>query len=55
VAREALSSCYEAILVSQLTGQVTVERERENEQCLRAIDLQLALIARFAGGQDPVG
>jgi hypothetical protein len=51
VAREALSSCYEAILVSQLTGRVTVERERENERCQRAVALQLTLIARFTGGQ----
>lgn len=49
IAREALSSCYEAVLASQLTGRVTVERERANEWCLRAIDLQLALVTRFAG------
>ncbi|ALG08339.1 hypothetical protein [Kibdelosporangium phytohabitans] len=49
IAREALSSCYEAVLLSQLTGRVTTEQERENERCRRAIELQLALIARFAG------
>ena len=49
VAREALSSCYEAVLVSQLTGRVTIEQERANERCQRAVELQLALITRFAG------
>nr|WP_042194760.1 hypothetical protein [Kibdelosporangium sp. MJ126-NF4]CEL21533.1 hypothetical protein [Kibdelosporangium sp. MJ126-NF4]CTQ95900.1 hypothetical protein [Kibdelosporangium sp. MJ126-NF4] len=49
IACEALSSCYEAILVSQLTGRVTIEQERENERCQRAIELQLALVARFSG------
>ncbi|WP_156960636.1 hypothetical protein [Amycolatopsis taiwanensis] len=47
---EVLSSCYEAIVMSQLTGRVTIERERENEQCRRALALQQDLISRFSGG-----
>jgi hypothetical protein len=42
---EVLFSCYDAILVSQLTGLVTLEQERDNDRCRRAVDLQLGLIA----------
>lgn len=46
-AMEALSSCYEAIVMSQLTGRVTTDDERRDERCRRAIALQQDLIARF--------
>lgn len=46
---EVLSSCYEAILMSQLTGRVTIERERENGRCQQALALQQDLISRFSG------
>lgn len=45
---EVLSSCYEAILMSQLTGRVTIEQERKNERCQRALALQQDLISRFS-------
>ncbi|MFD8983020.1 hypothetical protein [Streptomyces sp. NPDC059564] len=47
-ALNVLSSCYEAILTSQLTGRVTLGMERENEKCRRAIELQQSLISGFA-------
>lgn len=46
---EVLSSCYEAILMSQLIGRVTIEQEQQNERCQRALALQQDLISRFAG------
>jgi hypothetical protein len=44
---DALSSCYEAIVMSRLNGKVTLERERQDESCQRAIALQQKLISRF--------
>jgi hypothetical protein len=49
VVLEVLSSCYEAILMSQLTGRVTIEQEQQNERCQRALALQLDLISTFSG------
>lgn len=46
---EILSACYEAILMSQLTGRVTLEMQQENERCRAAIDLRERLIARYLG------
>ncbi|WP_328748206.1 hypothetical protein OHT57_22105 [Streptomyces sp. NBC_00285] len=46
---EILSACYEAILMSQLTGRVTIQMQQENERCRAAIDLQEQLIARHLG------
>ncbi|HEY4457915.1 MAG TPA: hypothetical protein VGN81_26605 [Pseudonocardiaceae bacterium] len=48
-ALEILSSCYEAILLSQLTGRVTLADEQQNEQCQRALAVQQDLISRFSG------
>ncbi|GAB2515033.1 hypothetical protein [Nocardia heshunensis] len=45
--QEVLFSCYDAILVSQLTGLVTLEKEQNNGQCQRAITLQLDLTAEW--------
>lgn len=45
-ALEILSACYEAILMSQLTGRMTIQMQQENERCRAAIDLQEQLIAR---------
>ncbi|MFM9610090.1 hypothetical protein [Streptomyces niveiscabiei] len=44
---EILSACYEAILMSQLTGRVTLEMQQENERCRAAIDVQERLIAQY--------
>jgi hypothetical protein len=44
---EIMSACYEAILMSQLTGRVTVQMQEENERCRAAIDLQEQLISRY--------
>jgi hypothetical protein len=46
-AMEILSSCYESILMSQLTGRVTLEDQEENDRCREAIRLQLDLISRY--------
>ncbi|WP_157856157.1 hypothetical protein [Actinacidiphila yeochonensis] len=44
---EILSACYEAILMSQLTGRVTLEMQQGNERCRAAIDLQERLTAQY--------
>ncbi|MFE2877401.1 hypothetical protein ACFXG6_27290 [Streptomyces roseus] len=41
---EILSSCYESVLMSHLTGRVTLEDERNSDQCTTAIDRQIRLI-----------
>ncbi|MFI6093190.1 hypothetical protein [Streptomyces sp. NPDC051218] len=48
-ALECLSSCYEAVLVSQLTGRVTVADERRNPKCQQAIARQTGLVLRALG------
>ncbi|WP_326624130.1 MULTISPECIES: hypothetical protein [unclassified Streptomyces] len=45
-ALECLSSCYEAILVSQLTGRVTAEDEKQDPMCQQAIARQTVLVLR---------
>ncbi len=41
---EILSSCYESVLMSHLTGRVTLEDEKNSNQCIAAIDRQIDLI-----------
>lgn len=48
-ALECLSSCYEAVLVSRLTGRVTVEDEKQDAVCRQAIARQTALVLRARG------
>ncbi|MGW7276492.1 hypothetical protein ACWGH5_39100 [Streptomyces sp. NPDC054864] len=48
-ALECLSSCYEAVLVSQLTGRVTVADEKQNAKCQQAIAGQTSLVLRALG------
>jgi hypothetical protein len=44
--RDGLDACYEVVLQRQALGSVvTVEKERENASCRRAIELQKELIA----------
>lgn len=43
-AMEILSSCYESVLMSHLTGRVTLEDERNSDRCISAIDRQIELI-----------
>lgn len=43
-AMEILSSCYESVLMSHLTGRVTLEDEKNSRQCVAAIDRQIELI-----------
>ncbi|MFI8503505.1 hypothetical protein ACIGFK_34100 [Streptomyces sp. NPDC085524] len=43
-AMEILSSCYESVLMSQLTGRVTLEDERNSSPCVAAIDQQIKII-----------
>ncbi|GAA2193742.1 hypothetical protein GCM10009848_54960 [Micromonospora lupini] len=47
VALEILSACYESILLSQLTGRVTVEMQENNEMCRRVVRFQEELIAEY--------
>jgi hypothetical protein len=45
---EVLSSCYESVLSFASLGRiVTVEMEREDPRCRRAVDLQLRLIEQI--------
>jgi hypothetical protein len=44
---EILSSCYEAVMLSQLTGVLTVQMQEENSQCRRAIELQKELLLEY--------
>ncbi|MFF9626846.1 hypothetical protein [Streptomyces griseosporeus] len=47
---EVLSSCYESVLSFASLGRVvTVDMEREDPRCRRAIDLQSALIEEICG------
>jgi hypothetical protein len=48
VALEIMSACYEAILVSQLTGRVTTQMQEENEPCCNAIRIQENLISEYS-------
>ncbi|MBT2363763.1 hypothetical protein J7E88_00030 [Streptomyces sp. ISL-10] len=48
-ALECLSSCYEAVLISQLTGRVTVEDEKQDPKCQQAIACQADLVLRALG------
>lgn len=41
---EILSSCYESVLLSHLSGLVTVEDERNSGRCVEEIDRQVRLI-----------
>jgi hypothetical protein len=43
--QEILFSCYDSVLVSELTGLVTLAKEEANAQCLRAIAFQRDLIS----------
>ncbi|MFD3776360.1 hypothetical protein [Streptomyces sp. NPDC058612] len=43
-AMEILSSCYEAVLMSHLTGRVTLKDEENSDQCTAAINQQIELI-----------
>ncbi|MET7951228.1 hypothetical protein [Micromonospora sp. NPDC005324] len=47
VALEILSACYESILLSQLTGRVTVEMQENNDMCRKVIRFQEELIAEY--------
>ncbi|MGV9277004.1 hypothetical protein [Streptomyces griseosporeus] len=47
---EVLSSCYESVLNAASLGRtVTVDAERGDPRCRRAVELQLALIEEFCG------
>ncbi|MGW0081258.1 hypothetical protein [Streptomyces sp. NPDC003393] len=47
---EVLSSCYESVLSFASLGRiVTVDMEREDPRCRRAVDLQLTLIEQICG------
>lgn len=48
-ALECLSSCYEAVLVSRLTGRVTVADEKQDPMCQQAIASQRGLVLRALG------
>ena len=50
VTLEIMSACYEAILMSQLTGRVTLQMQEDNGPCRAAIQLQENLIAEYAIG-----
>jgi hypothetical protein len=50
VTLEIMSACYEAILMSQLTGRVTVQMQEDNGPCRAAIQLQEDLIAEYSTG-----
>ncbi|MET4924772.1 hypothetical protein P3L51_20850 [Streptomyces sp. PSRA5] len=43
-AMEILSCCYESILMSHLTGRVTLKDEQNSDQCVAAIDSQVEII-----------
>ncbi|MGW2046968.1 hypothetical protein ACWCPF_17560 [Streptomyces sp. NPDC001858] len=41
---EILSSCYEAVLMSHLTGRVTLEEEENSDRCRAAVAQQIRII-----------
>ncbi len=41
---EILSSCYEAVLMSHLTGRVTLWDEENSERCREAVEQQIRII-----------
>lgn len=43
-ALEILSSCYEAVLMSHLTGRVTLEDEEKSDRCRTAVEQQIRII-----------
>jgi hypothetical protein len=43
-ALEILSSCYEAVLMSHLTGRVTLMDEEDSDRCRAAIEQQIRII-----------
>ncbi|TQJ53641.1 hypothetical protein [Streptomyces sp. SLBN-115] len=43
-AMEVLSSCYEAVLMSHLTGRVTLEDEENSDRCRAAVEQQIRII-----------
>jgi hypothetical protein len=49
---EIMSACYEAILVSQLTGLLTLGMQEENKQCREAIAVQQRLIDQYVNKMD---
>ncbi|MER6347685.1 hypothetical protein ACWC10_17090 [Streptomyces sp. NPDC001595] len=48
-ALECLSSCYEALLLSQASGRATIEDEERNRRCRQAIAVQTSLVLRALG------
>lgn len=44
-----LSSCYEAILNEERISRVTLDAERENEYCRRALEMQRDMVIDFSG------
>lgn len=47
-AMESMSSCYESVLMSQLTGRVTLKDEEDNERCRECVGQQVGLILRYS-------
>ncbi|MFJ4091822.1 hypothetical protein ACIPYS_09585 [Kitasatospora sp. NPDC089913] len=46
-AMEILSSCYESILMSRLTGRATLEDQENDERCSESIRLQVKAISKY--------
>lgn len=44
---EILSSCYESVLMSHLTGRVTIDDELDSDRCVAAISRQIGIIEEF--------
>jgi hypothetical protein len=48
VAMEIMSSCYESVMLSQLSGRITIDMQRENSACQNVLQLQDDLIGEYA-------